>query len=109
MAGGRRGGAAVRGRGVRRRAVLRGRHVRPAPRGRDALRVDLFDEPGGFRDYFKSRYGPTISVYERIAGDPDKVAALDEALAGLARDHDRGAPTLSMDWEYLLVTARRAG
>lgn len=76
---------------------------------RDALRVDLFDEPGDFRDYFKSRYGPTISVYERIAGDPDKVAALDEALAGLARDHDRGAPTLSMDWEYLLVTARRAG
>ncbi|MGC4951606.1 hypothetical protein ACLQ2P_00145 [Actinomadura citrea] len=86
-----------------------GGSVRSAGFRRDALRVDLFEKPGDFRDHFKSRYGPAISVYDRIAGDPDKVAALDEALAGLARDHDRGAPTLSMDREYLLVTARRAG
>ncbi|MEU9868197.1 hypothetical protein AB0C87_10155 [Actinomadura sp. NPDC048021] len=33
----------------------------------------------------------------------------DVAPAGLARDHDRGGPTLSMDWEYLLMTGRRAG
>lgn len=90
------------------RALL-GERVADAAFRRGALRVDLFEKPGDFRDYFKSRYGPTISVYDRIADDPDKVAALDEALAGLARDHDRGGPTLSMDWEYLLMTGRRAG
>ncbi|MES9543958.1 MULTISPECIES: class I SAM-dependent methyltransferase [unclassified Actinomadura] len=89
--------------------ALFGEHVAEVGFRREALRVDLFEKPGDFRDYFKSRYGPTISVYNRIADDPDKVAALDEALADLAREHDRGGPTLSMDWEYLLVTARRAG
>jgi SAM-dependent methyltransferase len=71
------------------------------------VRVELFEKPGDFRDYFKSHYGPTIAVYDRIADDPDKVAALDQALADLARRHDRGTATLTLDWEYLLLTARR--
>lgn len=74
---------------------------------RETVRVDLFGKPEDFRDYFKSRYGPTIAVYRHIAGDPEKVAALDQALADLARDHDQGTSTLSLEWEYLLVTARR--
>ncbi|WP_205718288.1 class I SAM-dependent methyltransferase [Actinomadura sp. WMMA1423] len=88
---------------------LFGERVTDAGFRRDALRVDAFEKPVDFRDYFKARYGPTISVYDRIAGDPDRVAALDQALAELAGEYDRGEPTLSMDWEYLLVTARRAG
>lgn len=74
---------------------------------RETVRVDLFEKPGDFRDYFKSHYGPTIAVYDRIADDPDKVAALDQALADLARDHDQGTATLTLDWEYLLLTARK--
>ena len=65
-----------------------------------------FDRPEDFRDFFKRTYGPTIVTYRGIADDPDKVAALDTALAELARDHlDADG---RMGWEYLLVTARRA-
>ncbi|MBG0566266.1 class I SAM-dependent methyltransferase [Actinoplanes aureus] len=74
---------------------------------RRSLRVDLFDRPEAFRDYFKSRYGPTIAVYKNIADDPSQVAALDSELVALARRFDQGGAV--MDWEYLLYTARRAG
>ncbi len=33
----------------------------------------------------------------------------DDALAGLARRYDQGTTATVMDWEYLLLTARRAG
>ncbi|WP_174548869.1 hypothetical protein [Actinomadura formosensis] len=52
-----------------------------------------------------TNYGPTIAVYRHIADDPEKVAALDHALTDLAHRHNGGAP--AMEWEYLLVTARR--
>ena len=69
------------------------------------LKVDCFATAEAFRDYFKRTYGPTIAVYRAIADDPDKVAALDEALAELGRRFDLGGG--AMEWEYLLVTARR--
>ncbi|MFG2089248.1 class I SAM-dependent methyltransferase [Spirillospora sp. NPDC048824] len=74
---------------------------------RKKIRIDLFETPEAFRDYFKTRYGPTIAVYNHIAGDPGKVAALDEALTDLVRNHNRGTSNTSTDWEYLLATARR--
>ena len=83
-------GARITDVGVRRRSVT----------------VDHFADPGAFRDYFKSRYGPTISAYRGIAEDPDRVAALDRDLAELAASHDRGIDSTVMDWEYLLFTAR---
>jgi SAM-dependent methyltransferase len=73
---------------------------------RQIVTVDHFDDPETFRDYFKSRYGPTVSVYRAIADDPDLVAALDRDLAELAQRHDRGTEATVMDWEYLLFTAR---
>ena len=58
-----------------------------------------------FRDYFKANYGPTIAVYRGIADDPDEGRGAGQALADLG---DRfGARTGSMEWEYLLVVARR--
>jgi SAM-dependent methyltransferase len=74
---------------------------------RQAIRVDCFATPEEFRDRFKTCYGPTVSAYRGIAEDPERVAALDRALAGLARRHDRGTTSTVMDWEYLLLTARR--
>jgi SAM-dependent methyltransferase len=69
------------------------------------LTVDQFAGGAEFRDYFKTCYGPTIAAYRGIAGEPEQVAALDAALAELG---DRQlAGTSVMEWEYLLVTARR--
>lgn len=74
---------------------------------RKAVTVDRFRTPEEFRDYFKQRYGPTVAAYQAIRDDPDRVAALDRDLAELARRHDRGDGATVMDWEYLLVTARK--
>ncbi|WP_430335283.1 class I SAM-dependent methyltransferase [Rhodococcus sp. ACT016] len=74
----------------------------------DTVRVDHFDSPQGFRDYFKANYGPTIAVYKAISADPDKVAALDVELADLALQFGVGEGAFAMDWEYLLLTAHKA-
>lgn len=90
------------------RALL-GRQVTDITVGRQAVTVDCFASPSAFRDYFKANYGPTVAAYRGIAGDPERVAALDRDLDALAERHDRGAGSTIMDWEYLLITARRAG
>jgi SAM-dependent methyltransferase len=64
--------------------------------------------PEAFRDFWKQVYGPTIVAYRNIADDPDRVAALDRDLTALVARYDRGSGTTVMDWEYLLLTARRA-
>ena len=69
------------------------------------LRVDRFADGAAFRDFFKTYYGPTISAYRGIAGEPDRVAALDAELAELGDRCLAGSST--MEWEYLLVTARK--
>ncbi len=72
-----------------------------------ALLVDRFADAAAFLDFFKSCYGPTIAVYRAIAEQPERVAELDRALLELADRH--GAATSRMEWEYLLLTARRTG
>jgi hypothetical protein len=74
---------------------------------REPLRVETFETPEAFRDYFKATYGPTIAVYNNIASDAEKVAALDAALADLGRRYDYGEGSTVLDWEYLLLTARK--
>jgi SAM-dependent methyltransferase len=72
---------------------------------RRMLTVDHFADGAEFRDYFKTVYGPTISVYRNIEGDPDRVAALDADIARVGDSVLSGSST--MEWEYLLVTARK--
>lgn len=87
---------------------LLGDRVRDVVARREVLRVATFGTPEAFRDYFATHYGPTIAVYRAIADDPARVAALDRDLVDLARRHLRaGAGRVTMDWEYLLLTARR--
>jgi SAM-dependent methyltransferase len=88
------------------RALL-GQQVTDITASRQTVTVDCFADPAAFRDYFKANYGPTIAAYRGIADDPGRVAALDRDLAALAERHDRGAGSTVMDWEYLLVIARR--
>ena len=72
---------------------------------RQEIRIGRFGNPEAFRDYFKSNYGPTIAVYKNLGFDTERVAALDRDLVDLARRFT--AEDGSMNWEYLLVTARR--
>jgi SAM-dependent methyltransferase len=73
---------------------------------RRALTVDHFADGTAFRDYFKAVYGPTIAAYRNIEGDADRVAALDADIARLGDGFLQGGHT--MEWEYLLLTARKA-
>jgi hypothetical protein len=74
---------------------------------RGTLAVDRFADGAAFRDYFATHYGPTIAAYRGIADDPERVTALDAALARLGDEALAGSTT--MQWEYLVVVARRAG
>jgi SAM-dependent methyltransferase len=86
------------------RALL-GERVTDLTLRRHTLTVDLFHTGEAFREYFKANYGPTISAYRNIAAEPDRVAALDGELAALGQK-SLGYGSL-MEWEYLLVTARK--
>lgn len=86
---------------------LLGDRVEDVTATRRSLVVDHFRTPVEFRDYFKANHGPTIATYRGLAHDPDRVAALDRDLVALATRNDRGTDHTVMDWEYLLVTARR--
>jgi SAM-dependent methyltransferase len=88
------------------RALL-GDQVTDVRARRQSVRVDRFGRPEDFRDYFKANYGPTIAVYRALADDPQRTAALDGDLADLARRFDRGSGSTMMEWEYLLLTARK--
>ena len=74
------------------------------------LTVRSFHQPADFVRYFKSHYGPIISVYKSLGEDHDKVKALDEALTGLADSFGdaHGDTPFQMEWEYLLFTAKKA-
>jgi SAM-dependent methyltransferase len=72
------------------------------------VRVTRFAEPADFREYFKTNYGPTIAAYKQQP-DAERAGALDADLDALAERFDIGeAGHLVLDWEYLLVTCRRA-
>lgn len=73
---------------------------------RETAVVECFADGAAFRDFFKTNYGPTITVYRALAGEPERARQLDRELADLAARHDLGNGR--MEWEYLLVTARRA-
>lgn len=74
---------------------------------RETLKVSRFHSGAAFRDYFKSNYGPTIAAYHNVGDDRERVAALDAALAELG-ERFLAVPSV-MEWEYLLVTARKPG
>lgn len=69
------------------------------------LTVDHFADGAAFRDYFKAHYGPTITAYRGIGDDSARAAALDADLAALGDDALAGSR--AMDWQYLIVMARR--
>ncbi|MFG1929333.1 class I SAM-dependent methyltransferase [Mycobacterium sp. NPDC048908] len=73
---------------------------------RRTLPVHHFADGAAFRDYFKATYGPTITAYRNNAAQPDRVAALDGAIAEVGDAVLKGGGRMQL--EYLLVTARKA-
>lgn len=74
---------------------------------RQSVEITHFPTPEAFRDFFKTCYGPTIAAYKGLADDSARVAELDAALDELARGAARGSGSMVLDWEYLLLTARK--
>ncbi len=85
-------------------ADLFGNKIRNLHTERRVLAVDRFADAEEFLDFFKRTYGPTIAIFNRLAGDPASVAELDAELLALARDYFRPGESV-MEWEYLLATA----
>ena len=71
---------------------------------RRTLKVDRFGSADEVHEYFKNHYGPTINAYRNIGDNSVLAAALDTQLIELARRHFTGGV---IEWEYLLVTARK--
>jgi ubiquinone/menaquinone biosynthesis C-methylase UbiE len=74
------------------------------------LAIHSFHQPADFLRYFKSHYGPTISVYKFLGEDQEKAKALDTALIELADSFGdaHGDAAWQMEWEYLIFTATKA-
>jgi hypothetical protein len=87
-------------------AELLGDRVTDVRAERRTLPVDHFADGAAFRDYFKTVYGPTIATYRHIEEEPQRVAALDADIARIGDAFLHGTST--MQWEYLLWTARKA-
>jgi ubiquinone/menaquinone biosynthesis C-methylase UbiE len=71
---------------------------------RETLRVDRFGSAEAVHEYFKTHYGPTINAYRNIGDNPVLSATLDAQLIELAEQHLNDGV---MEWEYLLLTARK--
>lgn len=82
---------------------LLGDRVTDVQAQRSMLRVELFTQPGGFREYFKRNYGPAVSTYRFLRANPARAAAVDAELDALAANFGEGGGAI--EWEYLAVTA----
>lgn len=83
---------------------LLGDRVSQVSTRRATLEVNRFSSGQAVHDYFKAHYGPTINAYRTIGDNHVLAAALDAQLVELAQQHLRDGV---MEWEYLLVTARK--
>ncbi len=71
---------------------------------RIGLRVDRFDSGAACHGYFKDNYGPTLDAFNTIGDNRVLATTLDAQLAELAQHYVNNGV---MEWEYLLVTARK--
>lgn len=71
---------------------------------RRSVRITAFPGSSDFRQYFATHYGPTMAVYRSLVGDAERTRELDRAIDDIAASFTHDG---SMEWEYLLLTARR--
>lgn len=90
-------------------------HLRELLGGRiSALRVtprtytERAPSPRAYCDLFKSTFGPTVALFDALAGDPERTAALDRDFLAFATRADRGPPggPAEFEYDYAVVVAR---
>ena len=72
--------------------------------------VERAKTPHDYREFFKETFGPVVALYESLADDPDRRAALDRDFLDFATRTNTGPSDgpAEYSYEYLLVVARRA-
>jgi SAM-dependent methyltransferase len=70
-----------------------------------------FGSPQGLVDFYRELFGPVIVTREHLAGDPERLAALDRDLLRWATEMNEGRPEgeAVLLFDHVLVLARRAG
>jgi SAM-dependent methyltransferase len=70
--------------------------------------VERVDSPAAYRRLCKETFGPVVAIYASLAGQDDRLAALDRDFLDFAVRSNRGAAggPAEYHYEYLLVVAR---
>jgi hypothetical protein len=71
--------------------------------------VERAASPRDYCEFFKATFGPMVALYESLADQPDRAAALDREFLDFATRTSGGAPEGPAEYryEYLLVVARK--
>ncbi len=71
--------------------------------------VEQAGSPSEYCQLFKETFGPVVAIYASLAGQPERVAALDRAFLDFATRANRGprGGPAQYRYEYLLVIARK--
>jgi ubiquinone/menaquinone biosynthesis C-methylase UbiE len=72
--------------------------------------VERVDDPAAYCALCRATFGPVTAIYESLAGEPDRLAALDESFLAFATRSNAGAPggPAEYPYEYLLAVVRTA-
>jgi ubiquinone/menaquinone biosynthesis C-methylase UbiE len=73
--------------------------------------VETAATPGDYCELFKRTFGPVIALYQALADQPDRAAALDRDFLEFATGANQGPPDgpARYPYQYLLVIGRKAG
>jgi ubiquinone/menaquinone biosynthesis C-methylase UbiE len=71
--------------------------------------VERAASPHAYRELFKQTFGPVVALYQSLAGEPERVAALDQDFLEFATRMNSGPAggPAEYRYEYLLVLARK--
>jgi 2-polyprenyl-6-hydroxyphenyl methylase/3-demethylubiquinone-9 3-methyltransferase len=71
--------------------------------------VERAATPRAYCEFCKETFGPVVAIYESLAEDPARVAALDEAFLRFAEQSNRSRARESAEYhyDYLLVVAQK--
>jgi ubiquinone/menaquinone biosynthesis C-methylase UbiE len=87
---------------------LFGERVEWTDRRVESLSLSEFAEPRDLCEYYKQNFGPTITIYESVRDDPERLAALDRDFLGFAERANRGEPGAArFEFDYLLTVGRK--